>query len=199
MLLVITMLGILATFVVASYQPAAGDQLRGAAQVITSDVAYARSLAVANNSQYRLQFDDAQNLYRLDHSGANAQLEALPPSPFRDAGDGPNQQTTNLAELPALYGSVRLVAVHKLIGDTPQIATELEFGPLGALTQPNRMRIWLACGNGDSRRYLSIEIDPVTGLTAVGDLQIQAPSPLPAPAEPAQDPDSGEGSAQTGP
>lgn len=176
LLLVVTMLGILASYVLASYRPALSDQLRGAAQIVVADVAYARSLAVANNSRYRLTFDTTNDLYWLEHSGTNAALDALPASPYRDASDAANRQTTDLARLPALNGSVNLVAVHLVSAAPLQSATQLEFSPLGSLTRPERARIWLACGSGDARLYLPVEVDPVTGLAALGEMQAHAPA-----------------------
>jgi Tfp pilus assembly protein FimT len=176
LLIVVTLLGILAGVVLATYEPGLSEQLQGAAQVVVADIAYARSLAVANNSQYSLKFDIAANHYWLEHTGSNALLETLPTSPFRDSSDSTDRQTTDLSSLPAMSGVVELVGVNRVGTNSLEATTSLEFGPLGSLTNPENIVIWLACGGGTARRYVYVEVDPVTGLPEIGQHQLAAPT-----------------------
>jgi prepilin-type N-terminal cleavage/methylation domain-containing protein len=191
LLIVATILGILAVLVLTSAEPAVADQLHGAAQVVVADVAYVRSLAVSNSSPYRLTFEATHDRYYLEHSGTNSQLDNLPDSPFRAATDGPDRQTTDLSRLPSGNGSVELLVVYRVGGGTAQSVTELEIGPLGALTQPESTVIWLACGGGSSRRYIPVHVNPITGIADVGELQANNPLDNPADATP-EEPVSGE-------
>ncbi|MGE0758499.1 MAG: type II secretion system protein [Pirellulaceae bacterium] len=179
LLIVIAMLGILASFVLARYEPAINDQLVGAAQVVAADVAYARSLAVSNNSVYRLTFDIDTNCYRLEHTGSNAALDSLPDSPYRQNNDSATQQTTDLSRLPAIHGAVELAAVQYRTTSLVETATEIEFGPLGSLTNSKWNVIWLVAGGGASRRYVSVAVNPVTGLADIGDVQMAPPTVTP--------------------
>jgi hypothetical protein len=54
--------------------------------------------------------------------------------------------------------------------------TDVEFGPLGALTRSETTFVWFAVGEGSQRLYLAVEVDPVTGLATVGELQSAQPA-----------------------
>src|SRR5688500_11025606 len=82
LLIVISLVGILTALVIPNAGTSLHEQLQSAADIIAADIAYARSLAVAGSSNYRLAFDTDANQYVLEHSGSNAALDALPPSPF---------------------------------------------------------------------------------------------------------------------
>ena len=181
LLIVVTILGILVGLVLVRYEPGIPDQLQAAGQVVVSDAAYCRSLAIANNSRYRLQFDLSSNRYWLAHSGTNSALNSLPSSPFRVAGEASTTQTTDLSKLPMLNSPITLAAVRKVGSSTEQDITTFEFDSLGALTQPEQATIWLCAGSGTGRRYISVQINPVTGIAEVGDLQVTAPPTIPGP------------------
>ena len=178
LLIVASILGILVGLVLVRFEPGIADQLQAAGQVVVSDVAYCRSLAIANDSKYRLVFDVTTNRYWLEHSGTNSVLNTLPESPFRIAGEVATKQTTDLAKLPLLNSPIALAAVRKVGATTEQNATSIEFDSLGALTQSERAIIWLSAGSSTSRRYISIDINPVTGIAELGDLQVAAPPTL---------------------
>ena len=63
LLLVVAIVGILVGVLLPDMQPAVYDQLRSTAQIVATDLAYARSLAVANNDNYRITFDLNNNQY----------------------------------------------------------------------------------------------------------------------------------------
>jgi prepilin-type N-terminal cleavage/methylation domain-containing protein len=164
LLLVIAVLAILAGLVLPRSNPSLYDQLRAAAQVLRTDLAYARSLAVTNNSSYRITFDATGNRYVLEHSGSKAALDPLPDSPFRDPDDPATQHVVELERLPHVGPGVRIVTAASS-GTVTQRVTDVEFGPLGETTRSSPTVVWLAAGQGADTRYLWLTINPVTGLT----------------------------------
>lgn len=174
LLIVIALMGIMASLILPRFNPSIHEELVAAAQIVSADLTYARSLAVTNNSTYRWTFDIAQNRYVLEHSGPNSLLEVLPSSPFRGNNDLPDQQITDLDELPHAGPTADLIAA-QTASAAPQAVTYVEFSPLGGTTLGAATVIWLGCGSGESRRYLSVSIDPITGLASIGELQATPP------------------------
>jgi len=167
LLMTIAILGILAAILIPQFTSDLPDRLNAGAQVVSADFDYARSLAVSNNSSYLVTFDTANNLYFLRHSGANGQFNTLPPSPFRQTDDPVDKQTTKLSALPFPEPGIRLAAVVQMQGSA-QATTSLEFTPLGGTTSTNPTVVWLSCGGGATQRFISIAVDPVTGLVSIG-------------------------------
>jgi len=171
----IAVLGILAAILIPQLSGDLPERLSAAAQVVAADLDYARSLAVANNSTYRFTFDLAQNRYVLRHSGTAAQFNTLPPSPFRQNDDPVTQQTTSITALPIPAPGVQVVAVVQMQGGGSS-ASEIEFNTLGGTTCPQPSVVWLACGQGSIRRFLSVSVDPITGLVTIGSPVAALPS-----------------------
>lgn len=167
LLLTIAVLGILAAVLIPQLSGDLPERLSAAAQIISTDLDYARSLAVSNNSTYRITFDPPNNRYYLRHSGPATQFNTLPRSPFRQNDDPVDQQTTNLSLLPLPEPGVRLLAVVQMQGGG-QAATDVEFKAIGETTSPQPTVIWLGCGNGPMRRFISVLVDPITGLVTIG-------------------------------
>lgn len=174
LLVVIAIVAILAGAVITQAQPSIGEGLRATARVVAADMDRARELAVAGSSSYRITFDVAQNSYRLTHTGADSRLDTLPPSPFGDPQDRPTECTQKLNNLPHLGASVALQSVLRRGAASPS-ADYVEFGPLGETTQSEPTVIWLASGSGAARRYISVTINPVTGVSSIGELQATSP------------------------
>ncbi len=164
LLIVIAVIGILAGLVLPRTNPSLYDQLRAAAQILRTDLAYGRSLAVTNQSTYRVTFDAAENQYVLEHSGPSAALDALPDSPFRRVTDPSEQYIVDLDDLPRVGPGVRIVAVGSS-GAALQQVFDVEFGPLGETTRTDPTVVWLAAGHGPDTRYLVLTVNPLTGLT----------------------------------
>jgi len=176
LLLVIAVMGILVGLVLPSSEPNTYDQLRSVTRIVTTDLAYGRSLALANNSTYRFTFDTQQNRYVLEHSGGNAALDRLPDSPFRSADDPPDRHIVDLDDLPHLATTVRLLTA---AGFQPglQRVKDLEFGPLGETTRSGETLICLAAGSESETRYVWLCVNPVTGLAEVWWYTSQPPPP----------------------
>ena len=174
MLIVISLMGIMAALLLPRFEPSTYDQLQGAAQIISADIAYARNLAVTNDSRYTLTFDRASNAYTLRHSGANNLLDVLPLTPYRHSAAAPDEQITYLEDLPHLGPSVELVGV-STGGGSVSASSTIEFHSLGGLEGAQPITIWLACGVDEARRYQSLIIAPVTGLVALGEFRGTVP------------------------
>jgi prepilin-type N-terminal cleavage/methylation domain-containing protein len=174
-LLTIAILAILAAAIIPQLSSDLPDRLDAAAQVVAADLELARSLAVANNSTYRVTFDCDQDLYYLHHVGTNNLLDVLPDSPFRQNDDPPDRQTTELSDLPIPAPPVRLVAVVRAAGIVQPI-TEIDFAPLGGTVSQAPSVIWLACGFSENERFISVQVNPVTGIAEVGSLATELPA-----------------------
>lgn len=174
LLIVIVIMGILARLAIVAFSSTATEQLDAVAQVVASDLNYARSLAIGHNSRYRVEFDVANNRLILRHTGTDAALNNLPSSPFRDPSDPADQQITRLAELPVGGSSVRLLGA-QTDSVSPQAVSSIEFGPYGETTQPVNTLVWLTTGAGDAQRYQAVHVSYVTGLTTLGQVQGNAP------------------------
>ena len=176
LLIVVSIMGILAALAMPSLTAGVHEQMQAVGQVIASDLQYGRSLAVANASRYQFTFDIAGNHYVLRHRGANAALHVLPPSPFRSPNDPADEYWVHVDELPQLGGhQVRIMSVTAADG-TAIADGAIEFGPLGETSRTEETRIWIAGGHGSQQRYLSIHVDPVTGLASLGQFTSVAPA-----------------------
>jgi type II secretory pathway pseudopilin PulG len=175
--IVLVILSTMAALVITSAQPGIEEQLRAAGRVAAADLDYARDLAVTFNSSYRVTFDAANNRLVLQHSGSDTTLNALPPSPNRSASDPADQQILRFDALAGIDQPIRLWG-GQAGTDDPQPAYDVEFGPLGETTRSETTTLWLTAGAEPVRRYLAVEIDPVTGLTRVGQPQSEPP-PIP--------------------
>ena len=175
MLIIVAIVGIMAAVIIPTTGANVVEQLESAASQVASDVAYARNLAVTNGSSYRLTFDTSENEYVLQHVGTNTALNTLPKSPLRLASDPANQQTTLLSTLVPGGIAVRLHAVYALSTPATSVTT-IEFGPLGETTRIEETIVWLAAGSGNAARYISVRVNPVTGIGRVGQFGAQAPS-----------------------
>jgi type II secretory pathway pseudopilin PulG len=175
LLVTLAVIAILAAVIIPHMGTQIPEQLEAAAEIVAADLEYARSLAVANGSNYRITFDPATERYYLQHSGSNTLLAVLPPSPFRQNDDPPDRQTTRLADLPLAQPVVRLEAV--VAGSGPLVsASDLEFTSLGNTTRVDTTVIWLGCGAADDERFISIQVNPATGLVELGAILTELPS-----------------------
>ena len=174
LLLVIAIIGIVVAVVMPEAQVSVYDQLRATAQIVSTDLAYARSLAVANNSSYKVACDLSANRLVMTHSGTNTSLNTLPKSAFSSASDPSNQHILDLDDLPHTGYAVRLAAMAS-VGTTTQSVSDVEFGALGQTTCSDSTVIWLMAGGSGERRYITVAVNPATGLPVVGDYSTTGP------------------------
>jgi len=173
-LLVVAILGLVAGATIPLFQPSLASELESAARVVSADFQRARQLAVANNSKYKLVFASDGSGYYLRHSGANASLNSLPSWPYRQASDPADRQTTLLTRLPGL-ADIDLIGAVRIVSSTREPVDDIEFDPNGATTRAEVTEIWLAAGNGAARRYVPITVNPVTGMTEIGEIAATVP------------------------
>ncbi len=175
LLLVVAIVAVLASVLLPSAQPAVHEQLRSTARIVAADLAYARSLAVSNGDNYKVAFDLNENRYVLTHSGANPSLSQLPRSPFSSPGDRTDQQLIDLDALPRLGPGVRLAAV-AADGTTAVPVGDVEFGPLGQTLRADPTTVWLTAGAGTDKLYITLQVNPITGMTRVGECTTKGPT-----------------------
>lgn len=168
-MIAVSIAAIMAGAAIPLFQPNVAVQLESTGQVVAADLMRVRDLAVANNSSYRLTFDVAGNQYYLEHSGTNAALNTLPSTIYLNAANTATRQYTKLDDLPHIGTSPKLYAVVTVATGATSVTT-VEFDALGATTASAETQIWLTTGAGDGLRYISLRIDPVTGLVRVNDI-----------------------------
>jgi hypothetical protein len=142
---------------------------------VLADAERARNLSVANNSKYKLTFLEDGSGYDLRHSGSNTALNTLPSWPYKQPTDSSDKQTTLLKKLPGL-GDVVLSGVVQVASSGRTKVSDLEFTSAGATSRTESTEIWLAAGSGASRRYLTVTINPTTGLAEIGEVAGSAPT-----------------------
>jgi prepilin-type N-terminal cleavage/methylation domain-containing protein len=174
-LFTLAVISILAALLIPQMGQEIPDQLSAVSEIVAADLEYARSLAVVNNSRYQITFDLAEQRYVLRHSGANTLLHVLPDSAFRLTSDPPDAQTTDLADLPIAQPIVELLSVVTTSGTMTAI-TDVEFTELGGTARNTPTVLWLSCGSGTIERFVSITINPATGLVEIGPLTKTLPT-----------------------
>jgi prepilin-type N-terminal cleavage/methylation domain-containing protein len=174
LLLVVAVIGILSVLVIPSAQPNLYEQLDSTAHIVASELSYGRSLAVGNNGLYRFTWDVPNNRFFLQYNGTNSGLQTLPITAFSAPGDPPTQHIVDFDDLPHIGPTVQLVAVASTSTTTVPVTT-LDFGPLGGTVSPAPTTIWLSAGSGDGKRYISLTVNPVTGLVTVGPFSTTGP------------------------
>jgi len=176
LLIVLVLIGLLVSLALPSSNPSVYEQLRAVGQIVNTDLAYARSLAISHGSTYRVRFETANNRYVLQHTGSDPTLNVLPNSPWRNPDDPPDQHIVRLDELPQVGIPVRLAAIRPSSSSDGGTG-DVEFGPLGGITNSTAVVIWLSAGQGQIQRFLSITVDPITGLASLGTVTGEGPSP----------------------
>lgn len=177
LLLVVAIISIVTAVVLPQLAPTFDQQLHGCGEIVVGDLDYARSLAIANGSTYRVTFDVAANSYTLTHVGANATLDTLPLSPYHNNADDRTQQVTALSDLPHVGVTVSIVGA-VITGNTNTQTDFVEFGPLGETTATKPTIIWLRAGRGVDSKYAGVQIHPITGVATLED-PTQTPPEIP--------------------
>ena len=168
LLIVVAVMAIVTAIVLPQLEPNVTVQLEAIGSVVISDLDYARQLSVANQTSYVVDFATTNDRYTISHSGSNPSFNTLPASPFRHPGDPPGQHICRFADLPQAGMQVVFLGISP--PDTDTSTQQLEFGPLGELTQSVTSTIWLAAGTRQTRFYLPILVNGVTGLATLGEM-----------------------------
>ncbi|REJ66643.1 MAG: hypothetical protein DWQ31_14390 [Planctomycetota bacterium] len=169
-MIAVVFLSLAAAMLLPQFSPAIDRQLMTSARVVAADIDYARNLAISNNSRYQLAVDANGGLLTLTHTGTNSALDTLPKDPFRAASDASDERVTRLATLPGISLTASFVAMYAdSVNQTP--VTTVEFGPLGETSRSAETFLTLTAGDGDARRFVTLTINPVTGLVDFGDVE----------------------------
>lgn len=166
-MIVLAVIGVLLAVAIPRSEPTLVEQLRATSRIVAAELQYARSLAVGNNSTYRVAFDPSANELILTHSGTKTSLNTLPVSAFRSQRDTATAKYLSLNDLPNLSVPVRLMGATVGSG-VLQSAAMVEFGPMGQTTASAPTTVWLAVSVGNQHRYATISVNPVTGLVTAG-------------------------------
>ncbi len=164
--MVVAVMAILTAVMLPWSESGKHETMVAAAQTVATDLAYARSLAITNNSNYVVTFDVAHNRYVLEHSGTNGALDTLPDSIFRNPNDPADQHIVSLDKLPGIGEPVKLAGVYHAGSPTEPI-TDIEFGPLGETTRNGYSMVLLTLGSGSGQRHALVLVNPVTGLATI--------------------------------
>ena len=164
LLIVVTVIGILASVAIPAMSSRATTGLSAAARVMASDLRLASDLAVQYGTQYTLTFDIIDNQYQLtltgpgnppalqnpyDQGGGNIGTYVVPIGQFGGNGATPN--------------GVRLLGAN--LKTSGQSVTNISFGSLGG-TGPGRTddtQIWLICGPTSNPVYIRLTVTAITG------------------------------------
>jgi len=172
-MIVVLIMGIVASSLITSFGANSPDSLKAAAQILAADLDYARSLAVSNSSSYRVEFRN--DAYILSHSGGNTALNNLPDSAFRRPGADRTTLVVAFDELPSLGTPIAIVAA-VTDDSSPEIVSAVEFGSMGQTTESQPTLVWLTTTGGSSPIYLPIDIHPITGMAEIGEITATPPS-----------------------
>ena len=164
LLMVITVVGILATIVVPAMSSGASVSLKSAGRILASDLRLAADLAIQYSTQYTVTFDVAKNQYQLTLTGpGNPPALQNPQAP---PGTAAGIYIVSVGQIDGngsdLRGVRLLAAKLKTSG---QSVTNISFGLLGgtgpALTEDTE--IWLTYGATTNPMYLRLTVTAMTG------------------------------------
>lgn len=169
MLIVVTIVGILASVIVPTLSSTSGAvSLEAMARSLAADIRGARQSAVQYNGNFAVTFDLANNSYQTKPvSGSTPGMVNV----LTHSGSG---STIDLDT----FGAGRMKQSHVVIGGaalktSKASVVDLTFTPSGG-TGPARTQdtvIWLAENTGTNRRSILITVSWITGAVSVGDVQ----------------------------
>lgn len=164
MMIVMTVIGILASIVLPAIGSGPSVGLMAAGRILASDLRLASDLAVQYGTQYTITFDGAKNQYQLTLTGSGN-----PPAlqnPQAPPGTPAGVYIVSIGQIDGIStdsNGVRLLTAKLKAGG--QSVTNISFGSLGG-TGPGRTddtEIWLTCGPNQNPQYLRITVTAITG------------------------------------
>ncbi len=168
MLIVVTIVGILASVIVPTLSSTSGAvTLEAMARCLAADIRGARQSAVQYNGNFAVTFDLANNSYQTKPIGSSA------PEMVNVLAHSGSGSTIDLDT----FGAGRMKQSHVVLGGaalktSKGAVVDLTFTPSGG-TGPTRTQdtvIWLAENSGTNRRSILITVSWITGAVSVGDV-----------------------------
>ncbi len=169
MLIVVTIVGILASVIVPRLSSTSGAvTLEAMARCLAADIRGARQSAVQYKGNFAVTFDLANNSYQTNPVSGSA------PGMVNVLAHSGSGSTIDLDT----FGAVGRNQSHVVIGGaalktSKASVVDLTFTPSGG-TGPTRTQdtvIWLAENTGTNRRSILITVSWITGAVSVGDVQ----------------------------
>lgn len=164
MLMIMTVVGILASIVIPAMSTGSSVGLTAAGRVLASDLRLASDLSIQYSTQYTVTFDVVNNQYRLTLTGPGN-----PPAlqnPYDQAGGATGTYIVPIGQFggsSATRQGIRLLGAN--LKTSGQSVGNITFGSLGG-TVPARTddtQIWLISGPTTNPQYVRLTVTAATG------------------------------------
>lgn len=170
LLIVVTVLGLMASVLVPSMNSTSGHiSLEAMARTLAADLRTARQMAVNYNTSYVVTFDMSANSYQLAHTGTGSA-----PAIVNSLGSSGSSNKMDFDQFGAgRLGQSRVVLGGIVLKTSLTSAVDVTFGPVGG-TGPTRTQdtvVWLSEGSGQDRKCILITVNWLTGQATVGDVR----------------------------
>ena len=171
MLIVVTVLGIMASVILPSMHSTSSlIGLEAAARTMAADLRIARQSAVQYNSTYAVTIDLSGNSYQIKFTGTGT-VPALT-NTLQSADTNGNKIDFDQWSAGRL-SQTRVVLAGAALKTSKTSVTDVTFGPSGG-TGPSRTQdtvFWLTQGSGNERLSVLVTVSWLTGIVTVGDVQ----------------------------
>lgn len=171
MLIVVTVLGILASVILPSMNSTGSlIGLEAAARTLAADLRIARQSAVQYNSSYKVKIDLTANSYQITFAGTGSvpTLTNLLNSSSSTSGNSIDFDQWSASRLK----QQRVALAGAALKTSKTSVTDVTFGPAGG-TGPSRTEdtvFWLSQGSGNERLSVLVTVSWLTGNVTVGDV-----------------------------
>lgn len=170
MLIVVTVLGILASVILPSMNSTSSlIGLEAAARTMAADLRIARQSAVQYNSSYNVRIDLTANSYQITFAGTGS-------VPTLTNLLNSSSSTGNSIDFDQWSSSrlkqQRVALAGAALKTSKTSVTDVTFGPAGG-TGPSRTEdtvLWLSQGSGNERLSVLVTVSWLTGNVTVGDV-----------------------------
>ena len=170
MLIVVTVLGILASVILPSMNSTSSlIGLEAAARTMAADLRIARQSAVQYNSSYNVRIDLTANSYQITFAGTGS-------VPTLTNLLNSSSSTGNSIDFDQWSASrlkqQRVALAGAALKTSKTSVTDVTFGPAGG-TGPSRTEdtvLWLSQGSGNERLSVLVTVSWLTGNVTVGDV-----------------------------
>lgn len=163
-MIVVTLMGILASVAITASSSFGPQALESTARVLAADIQLARSLAVQHNTEWAVEFDTTNNIYEVIHVGSGNPPPAV--NPLDPTSSTTGKYIIDLTEVaeagfdpaPVSLGGVALATDQSRV-------KRIVFGPRGGTgpTVSQDTIVWLTQNYGKQIRFVRLTVSWVTG------------------------------------